>query len=137
VGIKTADGSKLLCNIDSATKWMTDREVTSFLTVSWNKDSTVLATHEALGRHSRLNLYWVRDGGADSLEVPDLLAPACAALGIKRSAAQSSGQLPEKWIDATTLEVRVRVKAGGRERSKLFTLRIGDDGSVSFQPRTR
>lgn len=110
IGIKPVDRSRLLCEVDSRTKWMTDREVPTFLDFLWSADSTLLATHDSLVRHSYLSMYQVAQGTAKALAVPDLLVVACKRLGISKSKVASSGQVPVKWTTNKRLNVRVRLK---------------------------
>lgn len=132
VGIKPVDRSKLLCDVDSRTKWMTDREVHTFLDFLWNADSSVLATHDSLLRHSRLSLYQLSEGTAKVLDVPDLLGEACKRLGISKAKVSSSGQVPVKWTAAKSLEIKVRLKLkGGRMASTTLRIAIAN-GKVAL-----
>ncbi|NJK90396.1 MAG: hypothetical protein HC904_00315 [Blastochloris sp.] len=141
VGIAPADRSKLLFIIDSRTKWMTDKKVTSFLTFKWNDDSTLLATHDSGAKHSKLNIYRIpNSGSAVSLEVPDLLTIATKKLGIPTSTVSSSGQTPIRWRTPHVLEVSVGVNTLKGKLTTIVPLHIDAEGKVSTQwskPRMR
>jgi hypothetical protein len=131
IGLAPLDRSKLLFDIGSRTKWQTDKEVPTFLTFLWNPDSTLLAAHDSLDKHSKLNVFRVTKAGVTSLDIPDLLKIASAKLGIDSSTVSASGQLPSRWIQARALEVTVRMTSPrGKHVTKLM-LDFHDDGSVS------
>ena len=131
IGLAPLDRSKLLFDTGSRTKWQTDKEVPSFLTFLWNPDSTLLATHDSLDKHSKLNVFRVTTAGVTSLDIPDLLKISSAKLGIDSSTVSASGQLPSRWIQARALEVTVRMTSPRGKHATKFILDFHDDGSVS------
>lgn len=131
VGLAPADRSKLLFIIDSRTKWMTDKKVTSFLTFRWNDDSTLLATHDSGAKHSKVNLYRISNASATSLEVPDLLAIAAKKLGILTSTIASSGQTPIRWRTPQILEVSVGMNTPKGKLTTTVSLHVDAEGTVS------
>lgn len=132
IGLAPADRSKLLFIIDSRTKWMTDEKVTTFLTFKWNNDSTLLATHDSGGKHSKLSIYRVsKSGSATALEVPDLLAIAKKKLGILRATVLSSGQTPVRWRTPEVLEVSVGVTTSKGKLTTTIPLHVDAEGAVS------
>jgi len=132
VGLAPADRSKLLFIIDSRTKWMTDKKVTSFLTFKWNDDSTLLATHDSGAKHSKLNIYRISNSGsAMSLEVPDLLAIATKKLGIPTSTVSSSGQTPIRWRTAHVLDVSVGMNTPKSKLTTTVSIEVDTEGTVS------
>lgn len=133
IGIAPADRSSLLYVIDGRTKWMTDKEVPSFLDFLWNQNSSVLATHDSMDRHSRVHMYRVKDGAAVELEVPDLLAIACKRLGIQKNQIASSGQIPKKWLSPDILEVTVRLAVESKTSSVKLRLKVDADGGVTSE----
>jgi len=134
IGLAPMDRSRLLFVIDSRTKWMTDRNVTSFLDALWNPPSTLLATHDSGAKHSRLNLYKISEtGSASALEIPDLLSVGAAKLGIAAGAVKSSGQIPLRWIDEATLEVNVRMTTPEETLAVKVPLHIDACGHASAQ----
>ena len=133
IGLAPIDRAKLLYNIDSATKWMTDREVITFLSVLWNQNSDLLATHSSLARHSELRLYRLRETKAFGLKIPDLLKIAQVKHGLSRSDIRFSGQVPKKWHRRDLLEVAVTLKTKSRRFTTPVLLLIGSDGIVSVK----
>ena len=134
IGLAPADCSKLLFIIDSRTKWMTDKKVTSFLTFKWNDDSTLLATHDSGAKHSKLNIYRISNSGsATSLEVPDLLASATKKLGIPTSTVSSSGQTPKRWRTLQILEVSVGLNTPKGKLTTTVPIHVDAEGTVSTQ----
>lgn len=134
IGLAPADHSKLLFIIDSRTKWMTDKKVTTFLAFKWNNDSTLLATHDSGAKHSKLNIYRVsKSGSATSLEIPDLLAIATKKLGIPTATASSSGETPMRWRTHQVLEVSVGVTTAKGKLTTTIPLHVGAEGAVSTQ----
>jgi hypothetical protein len=133
IGLAPVDRSKLLFVIDSRTEWMTDKKVTSFLTVMWTPGSSLLATHDTGSKHSKVRIYRIHDGAASSLEVPDLLNAACARLAVTKASVSASGEIPSRWLNNQTLEVTVRLTAGGRKLTARIPVRIADDRSISLQ----
>jgi hypothetical protein len=133
IGLAPVDRSILLFVIDSRTKWMTDKEVTSFLTFLWNGDSTLVATHDSGAKHSKLSIYRISQQRAISLDMPDMIQIASAKLGVTKAAVTASGQMPTRWIRPDLLEVSVRVTtAHGKLTTKIPVL-IAEDGKVSTQ----
>jgi len=134
IGLAPADRSKLLFLIDSRTKSMTDKKVTSFLTFKWNNDSTLLATHDSGAKHSKLNIYRLsKSGAATALDVPDLLAAAAKKLGIPPASVLSSGQTPVKWRTPQIVEVSVGMVTSKGKLTTIIPLRVDAEGSVSMQ----
>jgi hypothetical protein len=134
VGLAPADRSILLFIVDSRTKWMTDKKVTSFLTFKWNKDSSLLATHDSGAKHSKLNVYRVsKSGSATALEVPDLLSIATKKLGIPIASVSSSGQTPAGWQTPEILEVSVGLTTPKGKSTTTIPLHVDAGGSVSAQ----
>ena len=134
IGLAPVDRSKLLFRIKSRTKWETDKEVTSFLNVRWSPDSSLLATHDSLDKHSKLSIYRISDGRATEFELPDLLALAAKKLGIDPAKATASGQVPQRWREAGVLEVAVRITTAAK--GKLTTplqVHVDPQGKVSVQ----
>jgi hypothetical protein len=120
--------------VDSRTKWMTDKEVTAFLTFEWNSDSTLLATHDSGAKHSKLNIYRISPtGDATSLEVPDLVSIAAAKLGLSAATVSASGQRPVKWLDPQVIEVSVGLTTSKGKQTARIPLRIEKDGRISTQ----
>lgn len=134
IGLAPADRSMLLFIIDSRTKWMTDKKVTTFLAFKWNNDSTLLATHDSGAKHSKLNIYRLsKSGSATSLEVPDLLAIATKKLGIPTATVSSSGQTPMTWRTPQILEVSVGVTTPKGKLMTTIPLHVDAEGTVSTQ----
>jgi hypothetical protein len=133
IGLASVDRSKLLFVIESRTEWATDKKVTWFLTVMWNPGSSLLATHDANSKHSKVNIYRIHDGAASSLDVPDLVNVACGKLGVTKPSVGASGEIPSRWLNSQTLEVTVRLTAGGRKLTVRIPMRIADDGSITLQ----
>lgn len=131
IGLAPLDRSKLLFDTGSRTKYQTDKEVPSFLTFLWNPDSTLLATHDSLDKHSKLNVFRVTKAGVTSLDIPDILKIASAKLGIDSSTVTASGQLPSRWIQARALEVTVRMNSPRGKHVTQVKLDFHDDASVS------
>ncbi len=131
IALAPADRSRWLLDIDSVTKWMTDKDVPSFLSFRWNSKSTLLATHDATRLHSTARIYRVQEGKAALLEIPDLLAAACQKLGIKRPQVSASGQIPGEWNADDVLVVTVRLTVGSRKTSEKLRLKVADDGTVT------
>ena len=131
IGLAPLDRSKLLFDTGSRTKWQTNKEVPSFLTFLWTPDSTLLATHDSLDKHSKLNVFRVTTAGVTSLDIPGLLKISSAKLGIDSSTVSASGQLPSRWIQARALEVTVRMTSPRGKHVTKFILDFHDDGSVS------
>jgi len=131
IGLAPLDRSKLLFDTGSRTKWETNKEVPSFLTFLWNPDSTLLATHDSLSKHSKLNVFCVTKAGVTSLDIPDILKIASTKLGIDSSTITASGQLPGRWIQARALEVTVRMKSPRGKYVKNFILDFHDDGTIT------
>lgn len=133
IGLAPVDRSQLLFVIDSRTKWMTDKKVTSFLTFLWSSDSSMLATHDSGDKHSKVSICRVSDGRVSSLDLPDLLAIACARLGVARTAVSASGQLPEKWLSKEVLLIAIHVVINGRKMTAKVPIHIDGNGTVSTQ----
>jgi hypothetical protein len=133
IGIAPADRSRLLYVIYGRTKWMTDKEVPSFLDFLWNPNSSLLATHDSMDKHSAVHIYRVKDGAAVKLEVPDLLALACKRLGIKQSQVTGSGQVPGKWLSEDMLETTVRLRVASKTSHLKLRLKVGADGAVTSE----
>ena len=134
IGLAPADRSRLLFLIDSRTRWMTDKNVTSFLTFKWNTESTLLATHDSGAKHSRLNIYRVSASGvATELQVPDLLPIAAKKLGISAATVSSSGQTPLKWRTARVVEVAIGMTTPKGKLSTTLPLSIDAGGAVSVE----
>jgi hypothetical protein len=136
VGLAPVDRSRLLYVIDSRTKWMTDKEVASFLTFHWNSDSTLLATHDSGSKHSKLRIYQVTaPERVVQLEVPDLVQIAAKNLGIDPLSVRASGQVPLRWTASDSLQVSVRLLTGSGKREATIQLRIDDQGKVFQEAR--
>ena len=134
VGLAPTDRSKLLFIVDSRTKWMTDKKVTSFLNFKWNNDSTLLATHDSGAKHSKLNVYRIsKTGAATELEIPDLLSIASKKLGIPIAAVSSSGQTPTRWLQPEIIEVSVGLTTPKGKATTTIPLHVDADGKVSTQ----
>lgn len=134
VGLAPADRSKLLFVVDSRTKWMTDKKVTSFLNFKWNEDSRLLASHDSGAKHSKLNIYRISQSGhATSLEVPDLLAVATKKLGIPAATVSASGQIPSRWQTPEIIEVSVGLTTHKGKVTATIPLHVDAEGIVSTQ----
>lgn len=134
IGLAPADRSKLLFIVDSRTKWMTDKKVTSFLTFKWNDDSKLLATHDSGAKHSKLNVYRIsKTGSATKLEIPDLLSIAPKKLGISIATVSSSGQTPTRWLTPEIIEVSVGLTTPKGKSTTTIPLHVDAEGSVSTQ----
>ena len=134
IGLAPADRTTLLFIINSRTKWMTDKEVTSFLSIEWNDISTLLATHDSGARHSKLNIYRIsKTGTAVSLKIPDLLEIAAKKLGVTKESVSSSGQVPLRWRSSVTVEVSVRLATPKAKLTTTIPLHIDDEGRVTTQ----
>lgn len=134
IGLAPADRSQLLFIVDSRTKWMTDKKVTSFLTFKWNNDSTLLATHDSGAKQSKLNVYRIsKTGSATELKIPDLLSIATKKLGIPIAAVSSSGQTPTRWLTPEIMEVSVGLTTPKGKSTTTIPLHLDADGNVSTQ----
>jgi hypothetical protein len=134
IGLAPVDRSKLLFVIDSRTEWMTDKKVTSFLTVKWNQDSTLLATHDSGAKHSQLNIYLLSPTGtATALKVPDLLSIAVSKLGMPVAKVSASGQTPLRWRTPEIIEVSVGVITPKGKFTATIPMHVDSEGLVSTQ----
>lgn len=132
IGLAPTDRSKLLFRINSRTKWSTDKEVNSFLSTRWNPESTLLATHDSMDKHSKLCIYRLAGGSATELEIPDLLPVAAKKLKIDVAKVASSGQVPLRWKEAGVLEVSVRLTTAAQGKpSTILLVQVDPQGKVT------
>lgn len=97
-----------------ATVWSTDIPYPKRTVIIWSPDSTLVALHDSLNKHSVVAIYRNSDSGFVSLEVPDLLAEACRRWSVARADLVSSGQRPLRWDgnDKVAVEVSAKRKSG-------------------------
>lgn len=136
IAIAPVDRTKNLGHIDSRTRWSSGRDVSFFLKFLWNSEGTILATHDSDAGHTSLDLYRLQ-GEAETrrLEIPDLFAEACERLGIEKARADSSGQIPHRWIRPDLLEVKVRLRVGEQRIMKTLRISISETGEVLIAGR--
>ena len=97
-----------------ATVWSTDIPYSKRAVIIWSPDSTSVALHDSLNKHSVVAIYRRSDSGFASLETPDLLAEACRRWSVDRGDLVSSGQRPLQWDgnDKIAVEVSAKRKSG-------------------------
>lgn len=104
-GIATTDRQKCLV-VTSVFQYglnYDDRRPESYLTVLWSADSSRVAIHDSIRKHSRLEVYRVNVPTARRIHVSDLLAQAMGTETLV-----SSGQEPLEWVGNTGLAVECR-----------------------------
>jgi hypothetical protein len=104
-----------------ATVWSTDIPYSKRAIIIWSPDSTSVALHDSLNKHSVVAIYRRSDSGFASIEAPDLLAEACRRWSVDRTDMVSSGQRPLRWDGNDKIAVEVSAK---RKSGKKLTITI-------------
>ncbi len=134
VGIMRTNRGSLLSETQLFSHGADKKEYGRFLTVIWSNDSKILSAHDSSQRHSRLQIYEIKNGIVAKLNFSDLLSFVSKALP-SATKAQSSGQPPVKWLNGTELLVSVRFKDKG---GKVHTQYVAPDpktGNMSFKTK--
>ncbi len=130
----TADRSKSLGAAPITTVWSTDIPYQGRTTIVWSPDSSGVAIHDSLGKHSVLEIRRLEGAQFQTVAVPDLLLAACQRWGISRERVISSGQRPTNWTAAgnITVEVSAKIKGGGL-RTIALQLNVPSDGTPTIK----
>ncbi|MGL5018295.1 MAG: hypothetical protein ACRDBP_09195 [Luteolibacter sp.] len=116
-----ADRTGNLGRASLATVWSTDIPYSKRAAILWSPDSTSVALHDSLNKHSVVAIYRHSDSGFASLETPDLLAEACRRWSVDRVDLLSSGQRPLRWDGNEKIAVEVSAK---QKSSKKLTTTV-------------
>lgn len=123
------DRTANLGRVSLATVWSTDIPYSKRAVILWSPDSTSVALHDSLNKHSAIAIYRLSGSGLASLKIPDLLEQACRHWNIHRTELVSSGQRPLRWNGNDRIAVEVSAKRkSGRKLSTTVHLTLPKDG---------
>lgn len=135
VVITPSDRSENLAFVPIQKEWTTDKPHKGRTKIKWNRTSSLVAVHDRMAKHSNLHIFRVTDARADCLVVPDLRKKCARDLGVAETSLRSSGKVPSKWVDASVLEVVVRLKTNrGGTLPKKNQLGISGNGKIVLLP---
>ena len=114
-----------------ATVWSTDIPYSKRAVIIWSPDSTLVALHDSLNKHSVVDIYRRSDSGFATLETPDLLVEACRRWSVDRADLVSSGQRPLRWDSDDKIAVEVSAKRkSGKKLTTTFHLFVPKEGPI-------
>ncbi len=129
----TLDRAKNLGYAPLSTEWSTDIPYKRRAIILWAPDSSCIALHDSLNKHSAASIYRHSGDGFVSLTLPDLLDEACRYWKVDRAGLASSGQRPLRWDANDALAVEVTGKhRSGRPLSTVIHLKISNEGVVTI-----
>lgn len=131
-----ADHTANLGQAPLATVWSTDIPYPKRAAIIWSPDSTWVAIHDTLNKHSVLSIYGRGKLEFAPLTMPDLLAEACRIWSVDRAELVSSGQRPLRWDanDEITVELTAKRKMGGKLSARI-RLNVPKEGLVGIIKR--
>lgn len=120
-----------------STVWSTDKPYEKRTVILWSPDSTSVALHDSLAKHSAAEIYRLGDHQFAPLAIPDLLEEACRIWDVDRGKLVSSGQRPLRWDgnEKISVEVTAKRKAGGKLSTRV-QLKVPKDGPVEVIKRS-
>jgi hypothetical protein len=131
-----SDRTANLGHASLSTVWSSDIPYKKRTVILWSPDSSSVALHDSLYKHSVLAIYRRGDHEFAPLTLPALLDEACKRWSVDRGELVSSGQRPVRWDanDKISIELTAKRKAG-EKLSTIIQLRVPKDGPVEIIKR--
>lgn len=117
--VATLDRTLNLGRIPVPTEWSTDQPYKGRTVILWSPDSTLVAVHDSLAKHSAVSVHRLTPQALEKVPLPPLLDQACATLKVDRASLRSSSQIPEAWLDDGGLRVKIELRC--KDGTRRFT----------------